>query len=193
MPDTPGTFDIVVDADTSRLEREMERAGAAGRRFAATMTGALADVAIKGKSLEDVFRSIALSLSRMALNAALRPIEAGLGKVLEGLFSGAVSLAGAGGAAQALPIPFAAGGVIARPVTFPLANGRMGIAGERGAEAILPLARGPDGRLGVRADGGGAMQITLNVTTPDAESFRRSEAQLATMLARVVGRGQGRM
>lgn len=66
------------------------------------------------------------------------------------------------------------------------------MAGEAGAEAILPLARGSDGRLGVRAPGmaGGGMTVTFNVTTPDADSFARSETQLAAMLTRVVGRGE---
>jgi hypothetical protein len=35
-----------------------------------------------------------------------------------------------------------------------------------------------------------APSITFNVSTPDVESFRRSETQLAAMLTRVVGRGQ---
>ena len=44
----------------------------------------------------------------------------------------------------------------------------------------MPLARGPDGRLGVRSGGGGRpMSVTVNVSTPDAESFRRSEAQVS--------------
>ena len=64
------------------------------------------------------------------------------------------------------------------------------IAGEAGAEAIMPLARGPDGRLGVRAQSGRAIQITFNVTTPDVEGFRRSESQVTAMLARAVGQGQ---
>jgi phage-related minor tail protein len=87
-------------------------------------------------------------------------------------------------------VPFAQGGIIASPITFPLAGNRVGIAGERGPEAILPLARGPDGRLGVRAGGGGDMHITFNVTTPDADSFRRSETQVAALLARAVALGQ---
>jgi len=89
-----------------------------------------------------------------------------------------------------LPVPFASGGVIASPVTFPLANGRMGLAGERGPEAIMPLARGPDGKLGVRAQGVPGISVTINVTTPDAESFRRSETQIAAMIARAVALGQ---
>lgn len=51
-------------------------------------------------------------------------------------------------------IPFAGGGVLTRPLLFPMANG-MGLAGEAGPEAIMPLRRGPGGRLGV--DAGGAM------------------------------------
>jgi phage-related minor tail protein len=67
----------------------------------------------------------------------------------------------------------------------------MGIAGERGAEAILPLSRGPDGRLGVAAPRGAAsMQITFNIATPDADSFRRSETQIAAMVARATALGQ---
>lgn len=63
--------------------------------------------------------------------------------------------------------------------------------GEAGAEAILPLARGADGRLGVAAQSGGAAtNVTMNVTTPDATSFRRSQAQMTSMLARAVGRGR---
>jgi phage-related minor tail protein len=89
-----------------------------------------------------------------------------------------------------LPVPFAQGGVISSPIAFPLAGNRLGVAGERGAEAILPLARGPDGRLGVQTNGGGAVQITFNIATPDAESFQRSQTQIAALLARAVGHGQ---
>ncbi|MGL4395571.1 MAG: phage tail tape measure protein, partial [Hyphomicrobium sp.] len=68
--------------------------------------------------------------------------------------------------------------------------GRTGLMGERGAEAILPLTRGRDGRLGVAADGGGGGNITINIRTDDAESFRRSEAQVAAMVARAAAYGR---
>ncbi len=74
--------------------------------------------------------------------------------------------------------PFAKGGVLASPAYFPLGRGPG--AGRRGrAEAILPLARGPDGRLGV-AGGGGAVNVTFNVTASDARSFAASEAESNT-------------
>jgi phage-related minor tail protein len=99
--------------------------------------------------------------------------------------------AGAPALLQGAPVPFARGGVISAPHAFPLGGGRTGIAGEAGPEAILPLARGPDGRLGVSASGSaGPANITINIATPDIESFRRSETQVAAQLARAVALGQ---
>ncbi|KFC73193.1 Phage-related minor tail protein [Bosea sp. LC85] len=63
-------------------------------------------------------------------------------------------------------IPFARGGVIDRPMTFPLRNGMTGLAGEAGAEAIMPLRRNSSGQLGVVAAGGGGggrSSVTVNV------------------------------
>jgi phage-related minor tail protein len=53
----------------------------------------------------------------------------------------------------------------------------------------MPLSRGPDGRLGVRAQGGGSVSVVMNIQTPDAEGFRRSQGQIAAQLGRVIGRG----
>ena len=39
------------------------------------------------------------------------------------------------------------------------------------------------------ADGSGGISVTFNVSTPDADSFRRSETQIAALLARAVGHG----
>lgn len=54
------------------------------------------------------------------------------------------------------------GGVMDRPITFPMAGG-MGMAFESGPEAVLPLQRGPDGRLGVAggAGGGGGTSVQI--------------------------------
>ena len=69
-------------------------------------------------------------------------------------------------------------------------SGGAGLAGEAGPEAIMPLARGADGRLGVAASGGGRASITVNIATPDADSFRRSELFVTGQIARAVARGQ---
>lgn len=130
------------------------------------------------------------NLSHLVLKAAMKPMEQGFGQLLTGLVSGGSAFANGGVIARGMPVPFASGGVIQSPISFPLAHGAMGIAGERGAEAIMPLGRTVDGRLGVVAQGGSGVSVTMNISTPDAESFRRSESQVAAMLARAVSLGQ---
>ncbi|MGD9866725.1 MAG: phage tail tape measure protein [Hyphomicrobiales bacterium] len=182
---------LTIDADTAPLRRELAEAGRLGNSFGSTLTRAFEGAAVRGQKLSDVVRSIAMSLSRTALSAALRPVGNAIAGGLSGAISNALGFARGGVLRNGMTVPFAQGGVIASPVAFPLSNGRLGLAGEAGPEAILPLARGSDGRLGVRSQQpGGAVSITFNVTTPDAESFRRSESQLAAMLARMASRGE---
>jgi hypothetical protein len=84
------------------------------------------------------------------------PISAGI----SGLFGGG---AGAGGTGSlGLPMPFAKGGVVSGATVFPFANG-IGLMGEAGPEAIMPLSRGADGKLGVAAaNGNSAPKVTIN-------------------------------
>lgn len=190
MPDDLSpTLTVIVDADISDLERQLNDAARLGARFGNALSTSFVDLALKGKSFGDVLRSLGLKLSEIALKAAFKPLTDTLGGVLAGAVKG-VAFAHGGVLRQGLPVPFAQGGVIASPISFPLAGNQTGVAGERGAEAILPLARGPDGRLGVRADTSGGLNVTFNVTSPDADSFRRSETQIAAMLARAVSHGQ---
>ena len=87
-------------------------------------------------------------------------------------------------------MPFAQGGVVGGPTNFPMRGG-MGLMGEAGPEAIMPLSRGADGRLGVRAQAGGQpVSIVMNITTPDVDGFKRSKSQIAAQMGRALGRGQ---
>jgi len=82
---------------------------------------------------------------------------------------------------------YAAGGVVDRATFFPMKGGKMGLMGEAGPEAIMPLERGRDGKLGVKAQGdGGARNVTVNmrIVTPDADSFRKSKRQLSEDMRR---------
>lgn len=179
MEPNDGLF-VVIGGDIAPLRSALSEASRLSGRFANDLTRAFEDAAIKGRSLSDVLRQLAFSLSSHALEAALAPLTQALGNGLSQLVGGGLKSV----------LPFASGGVIASPVAFPLGARKLGIAGEAGPEAILPLARGRDGRLGVRAEGGGnALNVTFNVTAQDAQSFRRSEGQIAAMLNRVVGRG----
>jgi phage-related minor tail protein len=160
--------------------------------FARAMTGAFVRSVAGGRQLDDVLKSLYLRLSDLSLRLALQPITSGIAGGLQALVKGLVS-GGGEVARQAMGAikPFAAGGVIGTPSYFPLATGGVGLAGEAGPEAIMPLVRGADGRLGVAMTGSAAPpHITINIATPDAESFRRSEVYLTGQIARAVARGQ---
>lgn len=147
------------------------------------MVTAFAGAALQGRNLSDVLKGLALSLSRMALSQALRP----LGSLLGGLSGKILPNAAGNGFSQGRVIPFADGGIVNAPTLFAMRGG-TGLMGEAGPEAVMPLARGPDGKLGVR--GGGGVNVTVNITAADAPSFRRSESQVSAMIARAVARGQ---
>jgi lambda family phage tail tape measure protein len=179
-------------AEAEPLRAQLQDLQGLADAFGRAMTTAFRRSVVDGKRLEDVLRSLALGLSRRALNQALAPIGGGVGSAIAGLLGNLLGGArfAKGGLFGPRVTPFAAGGVVATPSFFPTRAG-LGLVGEAGPEAILPLRRGPDGRLGVSAAGGGrAVNVTFNMTTPDAQSFRRAEAELSAMLARAVARGQ---
>ena len=182
--DTANALSTSVD-DVSTRTRGMTSSSNA---FARAITSAFAQGATGAKSFDSVLQSLALRLSNLSVSMALKPavgaLFGGSRLSLGGLFSS--SSAPDAGSIQ----PFAKGGVIATPNFFPLGGSRVGLAGEAGPEAIMPLTRGPDGRLGVASAGGAAPNVTVNIATPDADSFRRSETYLTGQIARAVGRGQ---
>lgn len=177
---------IAIDAlgqQTDQLTAGLENLNSLADSFGTRMVKAFAGAVIYGRKFSDVLQGLALSLANSALAAALKP----LGDLLGGLFGNLIPSARgtvlAGGAA----VPFAAGGIVTSPTLFPM-RGAMGLMGEAGPEAIMPLARGPDGRLGIRG-GGGGITVTVNISTPDARSFQASQSQISAMMARAVARG----
>lgn len=186
--ETGGTFSI--DVDVSPVADALQRLEGLSRSFGAQLTGALRGAVVHGRDLEDVLRGVATNLAGMALGQGLKPLEGLANSAFSGIFSVLRSIVPfADGGVPGRIVPFAAGGVVSRPSYFPMGRD-IGLMGEAGAEAILPLRRGADGSLGVAASGGGApVNVVFNVTTADAASFRKSEAQITGMLARAVSRG----
>lgn len=159
------------------VELEMGRISDLADGMASAVSRAFRGGVMDGKSFQSVLKDIGRSFADIALRAAFKPIGTLVGGLVENIFT----------ATNPALTPFAKGGVIASPSYFPLGQG-LGLAGEAGPEAIMPLARGPDGRLGV-AGGGGPVNVTFNVTTSDARSFAASEAEVSAMLLRAVRRG----
>lgn len=147
-----------------------------------------------GMKLSDALKGVAQRMVDTAFSVAMKPVEqavaGGMAQAVNGLVSGAMPFAQGGAFAQGRVMPFARGGVVSQPTYFPM-RGATGLMGEAGPEAIMPLRRGPDGRLGVAAASGGGrpVNVTVNVTSPDVEGFRRSQSQIAAQLGRVLVRG----
>lgn len=182
---------VTVRADTAPFASALGDLEGLADAFGAQLTGALKQAVIGGKELDDILRRVALNLAGMALNQGMAPLQSLFGSFFSGLLGGILPFAKGGVPGRVTP--FAAGGVVAAPTYFGMRGG-LGLMGEAGAEAILPLQRGADGRLGVAAGGGQAgTSIVFNVSTPDAASFRKSEAQISAMLARATSRGMRRV
>lgn len=159
------------------LDRIGDLADGVGRALSRALRGAVTD----GRSLKSVLAEVAASFADIALKAAFQPLGTLVSGAIESLFTATNPALGG-------VTPFAKGGVVATPTYFP-AGGGLGVAGEAGAEAILPLKRGSDGRLGVASGAGTPVSVTMNIVTSDARSFAASEAEIGAMLLRAVRRG----
>ncbi len=175
-----------MDGQTQRLSRSL----------GTSLRSAFDRAVFGGGKLSDVMRGLARDIASRSLNSALLPVQNALGSGLNGL---AGSLIGAFGFAQGGAFSagrvraFARGGIVDGPTLFPMRGG-AGLMGEAGPEAVMPLTRGPDGRLGIAANGGsGGPVVTINITTPDIAGFQRSRGQIAAQLARAVSRGNSRL
>ncbi len=190
MADSTDLLSASSTLDSLSLKTKDLTASASG--FARAMTQAFSASVTGGKQFDDVLKSLALRISDLAVRLAFKPLEKSLTSGISSLLSGLTGIGGSAaakveGASGAIK-PFAAGGVIGTPTYFPLLGGGVGLAGEAGPEAIMPLRRGADGRLGVAGSGGNT--INVQIATPDLDNFRRSESYITGQIARAVARGQ---
>jgi tape measure domain-containing protein len=127
--------------------------------------GAIDGTKSLGEAAADVLRNIANRMLDIAVNMALFGSISGMGSKgggLLGLIPGLDKRAKGGVYAQNGIQPFARGGIVNGPTLFPFAKG-IGLMGEAGPEAIMPLRRGRDGNLGVMSSGGGTTNVVVNV------------------------------
>lgn len=162
--------------------------------FSSGLRRAFDGVVFDGIRLSDALGDVAQSMIDTVYNVAISPVQNAVGGALaqglNGLLSGVMPFANGAAFSQGRVTPFAKGGVVASPTRFPMRGG-TGLMGEAGAEAIMPLTRGADGRLGVQAQGGGrAMTVIMNISTPDVQGFQRSQSQIAAQAMRALARGQ---
>ena len=153
-----------------------------------SMSDKLHEFVVTGKaSFSDFAQSLLSDLSRIFIRFAMFKLIGslipGLGPFL-GLGAKGAVIGGRGGPPTTMPdsvslmaangmafaknkiVPYAKGGIVGSPTLFKYASGgadRFGLMGEAGPEAIMPLRRGANGKLGVEASGSSIGNITVNV------------------------------
>lgn len=206
------------ESDAAEMSRAVEEAGAVTRAFgqelrdmrremaqtSQSLTGlksgfasgvrrAIDSVVLDGGRLSGALGILAEAMSSTAYSAAMRPVASHVGGLLadgvNALLGGGHQAFARGGVVDSGQVmAFAKGGIVSGPTRFPMRSG-TGLMGEAGPEAIMPLTRTADGRLGVAAASGGGVTVTMNITTPDVAGFRRSQSQIAAQMARAIGQG----
>jgi phage-related minor tail protein len=181
---------VRLQATVAETQREV---GTLERGISKGLKRAIDGLVFDGDTLAEAMRGVGKSMLDAAYNAALRPVTSHVGSVLgnglESVIQGLLPFENGGSFSQGRVTPFATGGVVSNPTYFPMRGG-TGLMGEAGPEAIMPLSRGANGKLGVRAEGGSKnVNVTMNISTPDVEGFRRSQSQIAAQLSRAMGRG----
>jgi phage-related minor tail protein len=161
--------------------------------FSRGLKGAIDGLVYDSASLADTLKNLRQAMIDTVYDASVSPVtdHAGglLAEAVGGLMNSLLPYANGGAFSQGRMMPFARGGIVSGPVTFPMRGG-TGLMGEAGPEAIMPLTRGANGKLGVQVEGGGRpVNVTMNITTPDVDGFRRSKGQLAAQVSRALARG----
>ena len=199
LNETLGETSALVSGFDSELRRMRASLSATGKDVAALEKGlsrglrrAFDGVVFDGAKLSDALSDLANSMIRTTYNAAMRPVTDHFGGLIsEGIGSlvkGVLPFADGAPFSLGKVMPFAQGGVVSSATAFPMRGG-IGVMGEAGPEAIMPLARGTDGKLGVRGAGSGGTTIVMNITTPDVQGFQRSQSQIAAQVSRALSSG----
>ncbi|EBN0142360.1 TPA: phage tail tape measure protein [Salmonella enterica subsp. enterica serovar Infantis] len=133
-------------------------AGATEQMFTSafnSMGDGLATFVTTGKlNFKSFTASIVSDLAKISARMAMMQAVKGIGSAL----GFGVTANATGGVYQSSELSRYSGSIVNRPTFFAFAKG-AGVMGEAGPEAILPLRRGADGKLGVVAAGSGGMAM----------------------------------
>ena len=188
-----GAFRRELDGVGGSLRDAGRDATGMSRSLSSSIGRAFEGLVFDGKKLSETLAGVSRSLSSSALSQALGPVQKSIGSALSGglqaVLGGLSPFAKGAAFSSGRVAAFARGGVVDGPTHFPMRGG-VGLMGEAGPEAIMPLARGADGRLGVRGGGGGAVSVTMHISTPDVAGFQRSQSQIAAEMTRAMKRGR---
>lgn len=206
MQDLERQIDKVREA-RERDKKEMQEYEQRQRAFGDALTRSFEDAAAaaitSGASIEQVLLNLSEAFVELFLRQVVfQQVTGALGGLFGDVF-GAISPAPTGsvpaGANGMFIERYAKGGWFNSPTYLQQADSTPALVGEAGREAIFPVRVGADGQFGVKAtlpegsNGGTTNNNSFNITiqTPDANSFRQSEQQIASQMRRMQRRAGG--
>lgn len=170
------------------LEEQKDVAMRVGQAIGNAFGTFLTDIVSGTVSVEEAFKKMALSI----INELFRILVVEkLVKSISNAFSGGFSQGAAFSGGNV--VPFANGGVVGSPTFFPMASNSVGLMGEAGPEAIMPLKRGKDGKLGVEANNNSAPVVNqkiVNVLDPSVMSEYLSSRDGEKVIMNVIRRNR---
>jgi hypothetical protein len=166
-----------------------------GNEIGAFTTAMISDT----KSVEEAFKSMAKNIIDQLIQIFIveqlvNSISGGMGSFFGGgggSSKKALSLSANGnvfsGGSQVQA--YANGGVVNGPTMFPMNGNKTGLMGEAGPEAIMPLKRGANGKLGVQAEGSGGDNVVIhqnfNFQANGDDSVKKLIQQAAPQIAQM--------
>ena len=149
------------------------------------MEDALVKFVQTGKlNFSDLARSIMADLTRMLVRASLLNFLSPF-PFFDRITGGKNAMGGVYDAGNKIS-KFAYGGIVKKPTLFPMAQG-MGLMGEAGPEAIMPLKRGANGKLGVQSSGGvGNIVVNVDASGSSVQGDSAQSEQFGRALAAAI-------
>lgn len=163
-----------LSADIAAFRAELEEASRLAFGFGGAMSQALDEAIGKGRELDEVLKGLGLRLARLAIEAAMRPLGEGLGTAIAGALVAAAPASATSvrsAPAMAAPAMTAASAPAAGPAPASAATRSLEPAG-------LLASPGPSRPV----------SVTVNVSTPDIDGFRRSRGQVGAEIVRALER-----
>lgn len=178
-----------------------------------TMTAKQAFASLITSMIGEIQKLIAQEMASAALRSVIRPLANWAMSGLGGIFGGATSVAAGnsagfasamegsnwmtaklanGGVMSGAGISAYSGSIVSQPTIFPFAKG-TGLMGEAGPEAILPLKRNSQGKLGVVAESGGqsnsnVYNIAVTVQSSKDEKPADTGQKIAEAMMRTIAK-----
>ena len=176
--------------EANNLSAQMENVG---KRVFQGMSDSLTTFVTTGKlTFKSFAASIISDLARIAAQKAIAGLAGSLLGSIGGMFGPGVIGAGFanGGAFSKGTQFFADGGVVNRATGFGMAGGGQGVMGEAGPEAIMPLKRGADGKLGVAMSGGSSnpaiSQTNIITVQGSSDGNPENDKKLAQLISNTI-------